>query len=65
MSNEASFDGQSQEFLQALAKVVQICLPAWPCHRSTCKHCQKELAWQNAMKDADETFESQIWGHDA
>lgn len=62
MSNEAPFDQQSPEALKALAKVVPMCLPGWPCKRSSCKTCRKELAWNNALEQADMDFESQIWG---
>ena len=63
MSNEAPFDGVSKESLEAIGKVVQLCLEAYPCKRSTCKRCRKrEEAWQNAMTQADEAFESEIWG---
>lgn len=53
MSNEAPFDGQSQESLQALAKVVQICLPAWPCHRKDCERCVQRIR--------EDELEERIW----
>lgn len=63
MSNEAPFDGQSAESLEALGKVLRFCSQRVPCKRDDCEKCERrEQAWQNAIAQADEEFESQIWG---
>lgn len=36
-----SYEETSSESLQALKNVVQICLPAFPCHRESCKRCSR------------------------
>lgn len=66
MSDEARFDQHSTESLAALAKVVALCLPDWPCGRTGCKHCRKNAkeAWNNALEQRD-IEENMIWGFDA
>lgn len=64
MSNEAPFDGHSKESLQALARVIQLCTPDWPCRRLKCKRCRKyaeeAIAWVNP--ETYEVDENAIWG---
>lgn len=52
------YTGHSPESLKAIAKVVQMCLPGWPCNRTTCKRCQQRAA--EIQMDPD--FENRVWG---
>lgn len=65
MSNQAPFDGQSKESLDALehiASVTVLCTDLFPCREDGCKRCtRRELAWQNAMEQTD-ISENDIWG---
>lgn len=60
-------DEQTPEYLEALgravATVIPMCFPDWPCGRLKCKRCRRysEEAWDNAERE----FENLIWGFDA
>lgn len=63
MIPKAPLDQHSSESLEALARVIPLCVPGWPAKKDcTCKRCRKEQAWQNAIEQTDTDFENAIWG---
>lgn len=36
-----SYEDTTSESLKALGNVVQLCLPAYPCRRESCKRCAR------------------------
>ena len=57
------YEDVSKESLEALGRVIQLCLPDWPCGRLKCKRCRKnhEDAWVNSL-DGKDIDEDAIWG---
>lgn len=53
----ATFNRQSQDSLNALAKVYAMCGRPFPCNRSKCKRCQKRAA----EIEMDPAFENRVW----
>lgn len=42
MIPKAPMYDHTPESLEALAKVIPLCQPAWPCFRKRCKRCKKQ-----------------------